>query len=110
MAWGSLFHQNIPPICPIKMSHQNVLSEKSQKVSFFSSSFNFSTVVLLKSSTFLHYSDYIGAVLDIYGMFWDVLGCFWDVLGCFGNFWDILGHIGMVWDVLGCFVMFFDVF
>ena len=59
------------------------------------STFKFSTFVLLKSSTFLHYSDYTGTVLDIHGMFWEVLGRFGeflDVFGCFGTIWDVLGQ------------------
>ena len=77
----NMFHQYLPSKGPIKMSHQNIPSKSPKKcILFFFSTLNFSTVVLLKSSTVLHYSDYIWTVLDVSGLYWGGFGTFWDIL------------------------------
>ena len=60
----------------------------------FCAVFNCCTFVLFKFSTFLHYSDYIGTILDIFWMFLDFLVNLLDVWGCFGNLLDVLGRFG----------------
>ena len=105
---SQISHQYVPSKCPIKIPHLKV-PKMSAFLFFYFSTFNLSTVVLLKLCSVLHYSDYIGTVLDVYEMFWDVFGTFYDIFGCFGTFLDVLGHFWTFWDVL-LWGFFFTIF